>query len=300
MDPGSSRSGVLGIHATDGGFHAKAAILNDSASGNSWFVVKLNANFPNNPAANALPTIQGVLVLFDAKVGTPLAVMDSMSVTIIRTAAATAVAARYLSKPDASSMTIIGCGAQALTQIAAVREIRPIDLVQTVDNEASRAEKLASSVEGTLGIRATASASLADATRSSDIVVTCTPSKRAFLRAEHLRPGTFVAAVGADNEDKSEIAPELMAASAVVVDNLHQCETIGDLHHAITAGAMKRSDVKADLGALVANPKLACYDPSGITLFDSTGVAIEDVAAAVVVYDRALEKKIGLEFDFVA
>lgn len=241
-----------------------------------------------------------MLALFDGKVGTPLAVMDSMSVTIIRTAAATAVAAKYLSKPDASSMTIVGCGAQALTQVAAVREVRPIESVRTVDNDVSRAEKLASSVERALGVRVDASANLADATKSSDIVVTCTPSKRAFLRAEHLSPGAFVAAVGADNEDKSEIAPELMASSTVVVDSLQQCETIGDLHHAIAAAAMKRSDVKAELGALVANPKLAGHDPSGITLFDSTGVAIEDVAAAVVVYRRALEKKIGLDFDFTA
>ena len=107
-------------------------------------------------------------------------------------------------------------------------------------------------------------------------------------------PGTLVAAVGADNPAKQEIAPDLLAASAVVVDSLEQCATIGDLHHALGAGVMKREDVRAELGEVLAGTRPGRRAPDEVVVFDSSGVALGDVAAAAAAYEKALRAGAGL------
>ncbi|MDD5544744.1 MAG: ornithine cyclodeaminase family protein, partial [Acidobacteriia bacterium] len=134
----------------------------------------------------------------------------------------------------------------------------------------------------------------------SDVIVTCTPSKKFFLRREHVRPGTFVAAVGADNPEKQEIDPQLFAGNKVVADILSQCAEIGDLHHALNAHTITQSQVHAELGELVANKKAGRTTPREITIFDSTGTAIEDIAAAIVVYRKALQRGVGMKVNLAA
>jgi alanine dehydrogenase len=280
-----ARSAVLGMHAEDGGFHVKAALMDGPRP---YFAAKINANFPGNPARRGLPTIQGVVALFDAECGAPLAVMDSIALTIRRTAAATGVAAKYLAPPDATVATIVGWGAQAMAQLEALAIVRPIRRVYAVDVDATAAARFAGDASRALGLEVGPSGDLAAAARASDIIVTCTPARRAFLGLEHVRAGAFVAAVGADNEEKSEIEPALMARAAVVVDSRAQCATIGDLHHAIAAGAMTADDVRAELADVVRDPSRGRRRDDEIVVFDSTGVALEDVAAAALTYERAL------------
>ncbi len=296
---GRVQSGVLGLHATDGGFHAKAAILLDDdpagAPGGSWFAAKVNANFPANPHRHGLPTIQGVLALFDGRRGTVLALMDSIALTVARTAAATGVAARYFAKPDASSLTIIGCGAQATAQVSAVAAVRTIRRVTAVDSDLGAAERFADKIARELAVETRVAPDPACGAGDADVVITCTPSNRPFLGREHVKPGAFVAAVGADGEHKSEIEPELMRQAAVVVDSLAQCSTIGDLHHAIAARAMTAADVRAELGAAIGAPTRVRRRDSEVVVFDSTGVALEDVAAAALVFERAISLGVGSE-----
>jgi alanine dehydrogenase len=268
----------------------EAAIMTTSRA---YFAAKVNANFPENPAKRGLPTIQGVLALFDAESGVPLALMDSIGVTILRTAAATAVAARHLSLPDARRVTIVGCGAQALAQLAALQVVRPIEHVFAFDIDAGRREAFARSASQSLGIPVAAVDALSKATRASEIIVTCTPSRTAFIGVADVSPGTFVAAVGADNEHKQEIEPALLARAAVVADSIEQCATIGDLHHAIASGAMTMADVRAELSAVVVNPALGRRTGDEIVVFDSTGVAFQDVAAAAIVFERAMAAGVG-------
>ncbi len=127
--------------------------------------------------------------------------------------------------------------------------------------------------------------------------VTCTPSRAPFLLRDHVAPGTFVAAVGADSADKQELDPRLMAEAVVVVDVLDQCAAIGDLHHALEAGVLTRESVHAELADVVTGRKPGRRSDQEITVFDSTGTALEDVAAAVVVYERALAAGRGLAVD---
>jgi alanine dehydrogenase len=283
--------GVLGVPVTGGGFHIKAGVLELARP---YFAAKTNANFPDNPERHGLPTIQGVIVLADATRGTPLAVMDSMEITTLRTAAATAVAARHLARRDAQIATIAGCGTQGRMQLRAIRTVCAVSRVYAYDRDRVVAERFARELAAELGIAVERTPDLPAAARASDVIVTCTPAREPILGPDDVRPGTFVAAVGADHPEKHEIAPALLAASRVVVDVLEQAATFGDLHHALAAGALTRADVHAELGAVVAGSKPGRRRAEETFVFDSTGMALQDVAAAAAVYERAIAAGRGL------
>ncbi|MCC2635515.1 MAG: ornithine cyclodeaminase/mu-crystallin [Ramlibacter sp.] len=278
-------SGILGMHAPTGSFHVKAGLLEDAGP---WFAAKVNANFPMNPPRFGLPTIQGAVLLFHAGDGRLLAVIDSTALTALRTAAATAVAARYLARPSSRTLLICGCGAQALEQLRALSCVTGVDTVLGFDLDAGKVTAFAAAAERATGRVVQGVDDLEAAVRRSDIVVTCTPAKHGFLRRDMVSPGTFVAAVGADHEDKQELAPDLMAAAKVVTDSTDQACRIGDLHHAIAAGVMQASDVHAELGDLAAGLRPGRTSEDEITIFDSTGTGLQDVAAAIAVYQGAL------------
>jgi ornithine cyclodeaminase/alanine dehydrogenase-like protein (mu-crystallin family) len=136
------------------------------------------------------------------------------------------------------------------------------------------------------------------AARGADICVTCTTSTEFLLGAEDVAPGTFVAGVGVDSERKRELAPALLAQSTVVVDVLSQCAAFGDLHHAIDAGLMSTNDVRAELGQIIVGARPGRQSSGDVIVFDSTGMALQDVAAAAVVHERALELDLGTHSTF--
>jgi len=276
--------GILGMHAgTAGSFHVKVGFL---ATDRPYFAAKLNANFPSNPQ-RGLPTIQGAVMLLDAACGTLLAIMDSMSVTALRTAAATAVAAKYLARESSETLLVCGCCSQAPAQVRALLAVRrPLHLLAH-DLDRAKAEAFCQAMRGELGMNAEVASDLAAAALQSDIVVTCTSARRYFLAKDMVRPGTFIAAVGADSEQKQEIDPRLMAAATVVTDLTGQAAKIGDLHHAIDAGAMTLEDVHAELAEVVAGLKPGRTREDEIIVFDSTGTGLQDVAAAIAVYGEA-------------
>jgi alanine dehydrogenase len=277
--------GVLGAHLGDGGFHIKTAALAEP----HYFAAKINANFPANPERFGLPTIQGLIALFDGARGTPLALMDSIEITILRTAAASAVAARYLARADATTVTICGCGNQGKSHLRAMMQVRPIRRAFAVDAHPDTARWFAEVLAAELAIDVQMLESMAEAVAQSDICVTCTPSRRPILTAAMIRPGMFIAAVGADNPEKQELEPAVLSMSKVVVDLLEQAAVMGDLHHAIAAGAMTASAVHAELGQVVAGQRAGRTSVEEIFVFDSTGTALQDVAAAGLVYERAVE-----------
>ncbi len=293
--------GILGMHGGDGSFHVKTAFLADFPNqGPAYFAAKINANFPQNGARHGLPTIQGVLVLFDAAKGLPLALMDSMAITALRTAAATAVAAKHLSRAESQTALICGCGGQASAQLRALLRVRSLLRIYACDQDAAKSGTFAATFAAEAPIEAVPLADLAKAVKASDIVITCTTSKRFFITREMVNPGTFVAGVGADNEDKQELDPQLLAHCTFVTDLTRQCAAIGDLYHAIAAGVMTAEGVHAELGEIVAGLKPGRTSEEEITVFDSSGTALQDVAAAIAVYQRALPKPRGERFRFNA
>ena len=287
--------GVLGVHAQGGGFHIKAGILPRSRN---YFAAKANANFPGNPA-RGLPTIQGVILLFDADDGHVLAVMDSMEITTLRTGAATAVGANYLARKDSRVATICGCGNQGRVQLRAIRHACPLEKVFAWDIQKEAAERFALAMAAELGISITPVPDLPAALRQSDLCVTCTPAKKFFIHEKDVPPGMFIVAVGADNEDKQELDPALlMPKNKVVADVLAQCAAIGDLHHALVAGTATIAGVYAELGEIVCGKKPGRTSAEEITIFDSTGMALQDVASAAVVYEKAVSAGKGMRLDF--
>ena len=290
-------SALLGVPARGGGFHVKAALR---PGGRSWFAAKVNGNFPGNPRRSGLPAIQGTIVLCDGDDGRPLAVMDSIEITLLRTGAATAVAARPLARPGSRVATICGCGNQGRVQLRALACVLPLEHVFAFDLEPARAAQFAEQMSSELGVRISPAADLAEAASCSDVCVTCTPSRAPLLRREHLKAGTFVAAVGADSPEKQELDPSILASSVLVVDVLDQCAEIGELHHALDAGLMNRNDVHAELAEVVAGSKAGRTSDEEIIIFDSTGTALQDVAAAAAVYENAVRAGKGSAFDFSA
>lgn len=268
--------GALPIHVEGGGFHVKAGALG------RYFAAKVNGNFPGNPA-RGLPTIRGLVLLCDATNGEPLAVMDSAELTRRRTAAATAVAARHLSLTKSTRLAVIGCGVQAGATVEALACVRELEDVALFDLDAARALALAAAL-GALARVATDRRDLARA----DIIVTCTTSRAPVLHRADVSPGAFVAAVGADHPEKREIAGDLMAAAAVVPDVLAQAVEFGDLHHALAEGALRREDVRGELGAVIGGRAPRRLSDEEIVIFDSTGMGLQDVAAAALVYEAAI------------
>jgi ornithine cyclodeaminase/alanine dehydrogenase-like protein (mu-crystallin family) len=278
----------LHLVVAGGGFHAKGAALQGP---DEVVAVKLNANFPANPTTRGLPTIQGVILLCDAADGRLLAVLDSAEITVRRTAAASALAASLLARPDSATMTVCGCGAQAAAQIEALRAVLSLRSIRAWDADPAKAAALGSAC----GVEPVAS--LAEATRDADVVVTCTTARTPFLIPELVKPGAFVAAVGADSPDKNELAPALLALARVVPDSLEQCLAMGDLRHAVAAGAMRADAVHATLADVVAGTA-ARPSADAVTVFDSTGIAVQDVTAALAAYRLAQGAGAGRTFAF--
>ena len=269
-----------------GGFHAKGASIRLARD---YVAVKVNGNFPGNPVELGLPTIQGAILLLDGSNGSLLAIIDSAEVTLRRTAAASALAARLLARPDSQTLLICGCGEQGAAHVEALGGPFPISQCLLWDRDQSHAERFASVLTDTTDLAVATVGELEAAGPSADIVATCTPAQEPFFNLTMVKPGAFIAAVGADSPAKNEIAPQLMAAATVVADVRSQCAEMGDLHHAIAAGWMAESDVHAELGDVLVGAKAGRASPDEIIVFDSTGTGLQDVAAAAAIYERCAD-----------
>jgi ornithine cyclodeaminase/alanine dehydrogenase len=289
--------GLLHIDAPTGEFHIKGGGLQLDRT---YCGVKVNAGFFQNRARFDMPNIQGTIILCDGENGYPLALMDSIEITLSRTGATTAVAAKYMARPDSCVATICGCGVQGRIQLRSLKLVLPIEQVYAFDSDPAAAKAFASDMSEELGIEVTAVPDPGGAVGRSDVCITCTPARQYFLEAAHVPPGTFVAAVGADSPGKHELEPALMASATVVVDLLDQCVKVGELHHALEAGLVTVDDVHADLGDVVIGRKPGRTSDDEITIFDATGTALQDAAGAAAAYERALEAGKGTFFDFAA
>ena len=292
------KPGLLHAEAPKGEFHVKAGVMDHL--GRPFFAIKINGGFFGNRVNYNMPNIQGLVLLCDADDGYPLALMDSKAITVKRTGAATAVAAKYLARPESKVVTICGCGTQGSIQIEALLKAFAIEKVYAHSRSAASMEGFARDCQQRWGIAAEAAPKLEHALAESDICVTCTPAKAAFVRAEWVRPGTFVAAVGADSPDKQELDPRLLRGNKVVADILEQCLHVGELHHGVAGGHLLAEDVHAELGQVIAGQRVGRTNAHEITVFDSTGTALQDLAAAMLVYRKVIAATGVPGFDFFA
>jgi alanine dehydrogenase len=209
------------------------------------------------------------------------------------------VAAKYLSRKHSKIVTICGAGDQGRRSLKMLSRLLPIEKAFVYDVDELRANQFVEELSPEMPLQIEVVKDIVPATLQSDIVVTCTPAKRFFLTREHISAGTFIAAVGADHEHKQELEPGLLRETRLVTDITEQCATIGELHHAVKDGVISRDDVYAELGEIVAGHKSGRTTEDEIIVFDSTGMALQDAAAAAIVYERALESghKTGIVFN---
>ncbi len=282
------------VDADEGEFHIKAGGLRGSPP---YFALKVNGGFFQNRTRFGLPNIQGLIVLSRADNGVPLAAMDSIEITMQRTGAATAVAAQYLARPDSRVCTVCGCGTQGRVQLRALCHALPVEQAFAWSRQYERAQVFAGEMTEELGIPVTPTTDLAAALRQSDACVTCTPARAPFLWREYVPPGMFIAAVGADSPDKQELDPQLLACVKIVADLRGQAVDVGETHHAVARGLLDPRQIHAELGEIVAGTRPGRTCAKEVIVFDSTGTAIQDVAAAAAIYERACATGVGMEWN---
>jgi ornithine cyclodeaminase/alanine dehydrogenase-like protein (mu-crystallin family) len=239
------------------------------------------------------------VLLSDATTGAPIAILDSMVVTSLRTAAVTAVVLRALARPDARTALLVGAGRQGRGQLEALVASGRIERVLVHDLVQESAEQLVR-VARDLGVEAEVATDVGAAAAASDVVVTITPARAPVLRAEDVQPGTLVVALGADGPGKQELDPGLVAQSRLVVDLVDQAADSGELQHALAAGLMTRDDVFAELGELLARGGSTAMSADEVLIFDGTGTALQDIAATQLLVDEARRRGIGLDVDLGA
>jgi ornithine cyclodeaminase/alanine dehydrogenase len=245
---------------------------------------------PRNPAEHGLPTVMGVVILNDPRTGQPLALMDGGIVTSLRTGAAAAVATKHLAQPDAGRLGQIGCGAQAPHLVRSVAAVRRLEQIVLYDRDAARAEALA----GELAPLPARVGRLEEAA-GCDVVTTATPGLGPVVRADWVRAGAHLNAMGADGPGKQELEVVLLGRARVVVDDLEQARHGGEINVALAHGQFREEQIAATLGDVIVGRAEGRARADQITLFDSTGLAIQDVATARLAYDRAGAAGVGQE-----
>ncbi len=273
----------LPVPGTHGEFHVKTAWVR----GVDVIAIKVASGFYDNPALG-LPTGSGLMALFSARTGLPVALLfDNGFLTDLRTGAAGAVAADLLAPGAVETVGVIGSGVQARYQVRCLRVVRDFARVVAWSPDREGLDAYCGEMRETLGVEAVAAASPEEAVRAADVVITATPAREPVVRAAWLRPGQHVTAVGADTPGKQELeAACLGRADLVVVDRLAQCAAFGELSHALRAGLLTEAGVAGTLGELAAGVRRGRTSGDQITVCDLTGVGFQDTAIAALAYSK--------------
>lgn len=250
---------------------------------------------PDNPEKFDLPTVMGTVIYSDPETAFPLALMDGTELTLMRTGAAAGVATDYLAVEDARTLGIIGAGVQAYSQLAAIASVRPIEEVVIVDVDDERVNAFIEAHQDEFAVR---EGSPADAA-SCDVLSTVTPVEDPIVKREMVGEHTHINAMGADAEGKQEHEVATLKDAKLVIDDYEQCTHSGEINAGWHTGELTDSDIDAEIGEIVTGEKTGREEHDTITVFDSTGLAIQDVAAAHVVYEAAEEQDTGMEFELI-
>ena len=236
----------------------------------------------------------GIWIHSDPETGYPLAVMDATDITAFRTGAVAAIASKYLARQESQTLGVIGAGRQAYTQIQAHAEIFNLHRINVFDLSGAAADKLVESFPEYSPRKCTL-----PEVAASDIICTVTPSREPLLKKKWIRPGIHINAIGADAAGKEELEPSILQEAIVVVDDIRQAAAAGEINVPISRGLFTANDVYANLGEIITGEKPGRTDPKAITIFDSTGVAIEDAALAGLIYKKAVQAGTYPSFNLV-
>ncbi len=262
------------------------------------FAVKIASGFFENET-QGLPVASGMMILVSTQTGYPEAVLfDNGYLTQVRTGAAGAIAAKYLAREESATAGIIGAGTQGRYQAEALRKVRNLSRFLVYDIEVHKSVKYAKEMGQKLGVEIEVAENLESLVKKSDIVVSTTPSREPYLKAEWLHPGLHITAMGADMEDKQEIFPELIGeVDLIACDLKSQCFVRGELHHALRSGVIAESREIIELGELTSGRKPGREHDQQVSLCDLTGVGVQDTAIARLAFQKVNASGMGLIID---
>ncbi len=262
--------------------------------------VKVVNSHPEN-RLEGLPSVMGTLILIDPRTGFPLSIMGASWLTAMRTGATSAISAKYLARENSKIVGIIGTGLQATTQLMAMLDVLTgIKEVRAYDADNSRLTAFLRESKTLYPTVTMSGESEAETVvRNSDICVTLTPSRKPHIREEWVRPGTHLCAIGADATGKQELDPQILKHGTIIVDDMEQAAHAGEINIPLKDGIINREDVKSDLASIVLGNVQGRTSEDEVTIFDSTGLAMQDAVIAKHVYDRAVEMGLGQKLDLV-
>ncbi|AUX77509.1 ornithine cyclodeaminase family protein [Sinorhizobium fredii] len=257
-----------------------------------------SGGFVDNPTAHGVPNGMATIFLFDARSGALICVMDGSLILGLRTGASGAVSVRALARKEARKITSIGTGNQARMQIRAINEIMKIEEIHAWDNHPDTLSRYKTDIESEFGIPVIMANSKKEAVEQADILITTTRGKGSLVEADWVKPGTHIVAIGTDQRGKQELDPEIFRNAKLVVDSISQCTEKGETWHPLDRNIITRNDIHGEIGEVLLGQKPGRESDDEITIFDSTGMAIQDNTTASKIYQNAIANNVGTFFQF--
>jgi ectoine utilization protein EutC len=284
----------LDVPEHKGEVHIKAGYI----FGEQEYVVKIASGFWQNRMID-LPVSSGMMIAFSAQTGFPVAILlDNGYLTELRTAAAGAVAAKYMAQNSVEQVAVIGAGAQGRLQVEALTRVCSFQKLMIYDHHPQNVERYRIEMKDRLRADLIAAATPAEALKGSRIVITTTPSRNPVVYADWIEQGTHITAMGSDNPEKQELdIGVLKKADRIIADSIPQCLRLGEIHHAVFAGVLTEKDIDGELGQVVAGDIPGRVSESEITICDLTGVGVQDAAIAGLVVRKALSSDVGIQVE---
>lgn len=259
-----------------------------------------SGGFKNNPETYGVPNGMGTVTLFDARSGALICIMDGSFLTGLRTGAAGAVSVKLLARKNSKKVTAIGTGNQARMQIRFISKVMAIEQIHAWDHHTESLEAYKSDIEAEFNIPVVIANSPEQAVEQADVLITTTRGKGAIIDAAWIKSGTHVVAIGTDQQGKQELDPEIFRNAKVVVDSISQCAQKGEIQHPLQRGIIAIDDIHGEIGELLLGNKAGRESNDEITIFDSTGMAIQDNTTAGEIYKSAICAGTGTTFNFLA
>jgi len=284
----------LDVPDQKGEVHIKAGYL----YGEREYVVKVASGFWENRKKD-LPISGGMMLAFSSETGFPAAILlDNCYLTELRTAAAGAVAAKYMASNFVEQVAVIGAGVQGRFQIEALARVCSFERLKVYDHHRSNTDRYVAEMKDRVRAEISAAETPQEALEGSRIVITATPSRTPVIFGDWVEPGTHITAMGSDGSDKQELdVSVLKKANRIIADSIPQCSRLGEIHHALRAGVLKESNIAGELGEVVSGHIPGRLTQNEITICDLTGIGVQDAAIAGLVVRKTLSADIGIQIE---
>ncbi len=254
---------------------------------------------PDNPRKYGLPTVMAMIELVDPKTGFPVSVMDGTWITDMRTGAAAGVATKYLARDNSEVLGLVGAGVQALTGLEAIMEVTDIKEVRVSCRTCETRDIFAQRASEKYGIPVKSVDTIKEAVQGADVLLTTTPAREPVVKSKWISPGTHINAMGADAPGKQELDSHILQKSKIIIDCWDQASHSGEINIPVQEGIVRQSDIHGKIGDVITGSIPGRTSDEEITVFDSTGLAVQDIVTAWNVYEKALQKGIGQKMNFL-